>query len=295
MDPLNVFNQSCWQEQYSYEQQTKATQALENGQILFFPKLNFQLNANEKCFLSPVYADPKFKNISYNTHTEELRGTQATTQEKTEIKEMLQRFLQQAQNLINRVLTHYQPNIIIGRTSLRLMEVSYRKMSYRKDDKRLHVDAFPSSPNQGLRILRVFSNVNPNGIDRVWRVGESFEKVARHFMPKIPKPWPGSAKILKLLGITKSLRTSYDHYMLQIHDRMKEDENYQRQVKFSELRLTPGSSWIVQTDQVSHAAMSGQFMLEQTFYLPVEAMLNPELSPLRILEKIKGRKLAGIG
>ena len=35
-------------------------------------------------------------------------------------------------------------------------------VSWRKDDSRLHVDAFPSRPNRGERILRVFCNVNPD-------------------------------------------------------------------------------------------------------------------------------------
>jgi hypothetical protein len=45
------------------------------------------------------------------------------------------------------------------------------------------------------------------------------------------------------------------------------------------------------TDQVSHAAMAGQYQLEQTFLLPVDAMGEPQRSPLRILERIKGRSL----
>ncbi|MHA0111145.1 Kdo hydroxylase family protein [Klebsiella pneumoniae] len=39
------------------------------------------------------------------------------------------------------------------------------------------------------------------------------------------------------------------------------------------------------TDQVSHAALAGQFCLEQTFLLPVTAQQFPEKSPLRILEQ----------
>jgi len=45
------------------------------------------------------------------------------------------------------------------------------------------------------------------------------------------------------------------------------------------------------TDSVSHAAMSGQLVFEQTFYLPVRAMKNPERSPLRVLERLARRTL----
>ena len=64
------------------------------------------------------------------------------------------------------------------------MQVSTRKQSVRADDRRLHVDAFPSRPNYGERILRVFTNVNPDGEPRVWRVGEPFEDVAPRFLPR---------------------------------------------------------------------------------------------------------------
>jgi hypothetical protein len=48
----------------------------------------------------------------------------------------------------------------------------------------------------------------------------------------------------------------------------------------------------VETDVISHAAMGGQVTFEQTFYLPIEAMFEPEQSPLRILEKKLNRQLA---
>jgi hypothetical protein len=37
--------------------------------------------------------------------------------------------------------------------------------------------------------------------------------------------------------------------------------------------------------------MSGQFMLEQTFHLPLAAMADPAKSPLRVLERVVGRRL----
>jgi hypothetical protein len=45
------------------------------------------------------------------------------------------------------------------------------------------------------------------------------------------------------------------------------------------------------TDQAMHAALSGQFCLEQTFHLPIEALSHPERSPLKVLERMAGRPL----
>ena len=79
--------------------------------------------------------------------------------------------------------------------------------------------------------------------------------------------------------------------MLQLHDLMKGDAEYQAEAPQSRFDFPPGSTWMAFTDQVSHAAMAGQFQLEQTFLLPIDAMLEPQRSPLRILERLVGRRL----
>jgi hypothetical protein len=96
---------------------------------------------------------------------------------------------------------------------------------------------------------------------------------------------------LQALKITKSRRSLYDHYMLKMHDAMKADMQYQAVAEQQEVRFPPGSTWIVFSDQVSHAAMSGQHLFEQTFYLPPEALQHPDLSPLKILERLLDRPL----
>ena len=79
--------------------------------------------------------------------------------------------------------------------------------------------------------------------------------------------------------------------MLQLHDAMKEDEEFQARSPQTAVDFPAGSTWLAFTDQVSHAATAGQYQLEQTFLLPVDAMTDPGRSPLRILERIKGRPL----
>ena len=166
-----------------------------------------------------------------------------------------------------------------------------RKQSWRKDDTRLHVDSFPATPSNGKRILRVFSNVNPDGRPRVWKVGEAFETVARKFWPELRAPLWGERELLAVVRVTKAIRTKYDHYMLKLHDAMKCDPQYQAQFESATVPFPAGSTWACFTDQVSHAAMSGQYALEQTFLLPVRHMADPSTSPLHVLERLKGRPL----
>jgi hypothetical protein len=116
--------------------------------------------------------------------------------------------------------------------------------------------------------------------------------VARRFADRLRMPLPGAGRLLAVLHVTKSVRTPYDALMLQLHDRMKEDEEFQRASTQTRINFPAGSTWLAFTDQVSHAAMSGQYQLEQTFLLPIEAMQSPGSSPLRALERLKGRRLA---
>lgn len=289
LETIENITDDNWSQDFSADLKARAIAALESGKVLYLPKLSFKLNSNEKQFLSPTYADPKTKNISYDARSQQIKGVKASNKEQQELAEMMRRFSSQANTVIHTLFPRYISDLQQGRTSFRPLEISHRKISYRKDDTRLHVDAFPSSPNQGRRILRVFSNINPNRHDRVWRLGEPFEEVAKRFLPKISRAFPGSSFILKALGITKSKRTAYDHIMLQLHDSMKANMRYQKTVSQMEVRFPPACSWIVMTDHVSHAAMSGQHALEQTFYLPVEAMSDQQKSPLRVLEKLLSR------
>ena len=180
---------------------------------------------------------------------------------------MIVRYAEQSEAFALRLFPHYRGQLRRGNTSFRPLDVAGRARSWRQDDTRLHVDAFPSNPMQGTRLLRVFCNVNPNGEPRRWRVGESFEAHARRYLGAIGKPWPGSAWLLATLGITKRRRTGYDHLMLQLHDRAKADAEFQRASPQQRVDFAPGTTWVCFSDQVLHAAMGGQHMMEQTFYL----------------------------
>jgi hypothetical protein len=268
----------------------EATDALETGRILYAPKLRFGLSEAEQRFLSPDYLQGKSKNVSFRPASGALGGTHCQGSERDGLLGMLQRYYACSSDLLRALVPEYKDHLSPGFTSFRPAEIVGRATSWRRDDTRLHVDAFPSRPLQGLRILRVFTNINP-GRPRIWRVGEPFEQVAARFAPGIKPPFPGSSWLLHRLHIVKALRTEYDHFMLGIHDQMKADQNYQSQVSQTELAFPPGATWACFTDSVSHAAMSGQFALEQTFYLPVSAMKDPERSPLRVLERLTGHRM----
>ena len=267
--------------------------ALESGQVLFFPQLPFQLTATEQALLTPAVRDPKARNISLGVDAQ-LKGAQGDAATVAALTGMVARFRAQAQSLVHGLFPHYVPQLRLAPTSYRPMAVETRAQSWRADDKRLHVDAFPSRPTYGERILRVFTNVNPNGEARVWRVGESFDEVLQTFLPKAKPYVPWQAEVLKLLHVTKSYRSEFDHIMLQLHDGMKGDLAYQATCRQETVPFPPGSSWVCFSDQATHAVMAGQFMLEQTLHFPAGAEYKPASSPLGRIEHALGRPLRGM-
>lgn len=292
---------------------------LETGGVLYFPNLRFMFDEEETFLFNPACADPAHKNISLAADAgallqekadsassasprglplgpaarcaTALNGVRGAAALQAALRALLTRYQRCAATLIKGLAPAYAAWLRVGPTSLRLHRVETRAASWRKDDGRLHVDAFASRPNRGARILRVFANIHPAREPRVWRIGEPFEQVARRFLPKLRPPLAGSSWLLAALRITKSRRSEYDHLMLRLHDAMKFDAAYQRDCPQRTVAFAAGSAWVCFSDQTSHAAMSGQFMLEQSFFLPVKAMMHPERSPLYVLSQLAGRAL----
>ena len=272
-------------------EQEAALFALEQGEVVHLPKLAFALQEGEETLLDPALCDGRSKNISYDPVTGRTGGLQADDLRALLVRRMMERFSAWSLAVAKALLPSYGQALQMGRTSLRPAEVENRALSPRKDDRRLHVDAFPSQPVQGRRILRLFANVDPQGRPRVWNVGEPFEHFAVRFLPRTGRPAPGMARVMQALKLTKGPRTAYDHAMLRLHDLAKEDAVYQETAIRRRVSFPSASTWLVFTDATLHAALEGRNVLEQTFLLPTAAMADPAMSPLKILERLTGREL----
>lgn len=283
--PVSNWNQPC-----PAAMQEQALRALEEGSVLLFPQLTFVIEEAERRLLSPTTAG-KSKNVSWDGATGKLGGSSLDDAGAHALRSLMRRFARCGKDLLLNLFPRYESGLRQARTSFRPVEIDGRATLWRKDDTRLHVDSFPSSPVQDNRILRLFCNINPDGRGRFWRLGESFHSVAHRYLPTLSAPFWGSSRLLQLCRITKSRRTVYDHFMRQLHDTMKADLEYQSGVAQSTYDFPAGSTWIAFTDQVSHAAMTGQHLLEQTFYVPVASMMDQSKSPLRVLERLTGRTL----
>ena len=173
-----------------------------------------------------------------------------------------------------------QPTSSGARTSFRPQPAVGRTVSWRKDDSRLHIDAFPSRPNHGARILRVFCNVNPSE-DRVWRVGERFDEVARSFLPQDSaadaRRGRDAGGIARDQGHAQRIRSS-DAWPARYRQGRSRIPG---EVHAAGGSFRAGTTWLCFSDQVMHAAVSGQFMFEQTIHLPVSALYDAQSAPAR--------------
>lgn len=288
------FDIASWQGPFAPETRARAQTALEHGKLLYFPKMPFVLSNTETEFLDGRLTDGKAKNISLDHTTGRLQGTSATGERAERLAAMIERFGAGATGFVKELLPNYA-NVERARTSYRPVEVEGRPYSVIQDDRLLHVDAFPSRPmKNGRRILRFFANVAPysaKGGARHWEVGEPFADFAAKFAPAIKPHFPGQSWLYEKLGVTRGRRSAYDEMMLSLHDAAKRDAGYQKNSPHTSLDFPPGSCWLVYTDQVLHAALKGEFALEQTFHFDVAEMGEPDTAPIKVLERLAGKSL----
>lgn len=290
-----------WHGPFDAGTQTAARAALEAGRILLFPTLPFALSPAEHTILAtpgratpgrvPLSTGGARKNLSYDPATGALGPSPLAGADREAMARLLARFGAEAEALLRALLPTYAPALVRARASFRPAEIAGRAYRPRQDDRRLHVDAFPSRPTGGARILRLFCNIADDGAPRRWRVGEPFADFATTFLPRLRGPLPGHSWLLARLRLTHGTRSPYDWLMLGLHDTAKLDTAWQSTARAAELSFPPATTWCCFTDMVLHAALSGHAALEQTFHLPVAAMAEPERAPLRVLERLTGRTL----
>jgi len=281
-------------------------QMLEEGEILLFDNPPFDFpQADREFLLSQKQSGLKVhKNVSYRPKRDVLRGDACETPEDNRrLHDIMRRYSRQVTQFVDRFLSPYMPHRLLDFASYRPLEEKGRDLPPHKRNDLVHVDAFPSRPTHGARILRVFTNINP-ARPRVWETTDKFEKLVQCFADDAglrrfaKESGSGSEKVrkafapvMRVVGIKGMERSAYDRFMLRFHDYLKENADYQSKWPRIRLEFAPGATWMVYTDQVPHAAMSGQFMTEQTFIIPLEAMVTPQRSPLRVLEAHCGKTL----
>jgi hypothetical protein len=279
-------------------------QQLEQGGILYFNSVPFEFPQEEIDFLlSQKQSGFKgHKNISYRPTSDRIRGDAGESPQATEqLRQIMGRYSRRITDFLGKFLSPYAGHWKLDFASYRPIEEHSRGAALHKRNDLMHVDAFPTRPTHGGRILRVFTNINPQR-NRVWEVTEPFEAIARKYahdagLKDLTAATPvratlrALAPVLKNIGMPAADRSPYDRFMLRFHDYLKENTDYQQKYPKERIEFPPGSTWLVYTDTVPHSVLSGQYALEQTFIIPLGAMVAPKSAPIRVLEEMVGRGL----
>jgi hypothetical protein len=279
---------------HSVRARALASDAIESGQVVFLRDIGFELSEQERdlvCDSSvtlPTRKEKESRNgrptVIYDPARGQLLRSRAKGLQRDRLEAMMARYANWSRSIIHDLFPSYLPGIVDDRVTFRPCE--------RALPQGLHMDASYGRPTEGRGMLRVFCNVNPHARPRVWAVGEPFEPVARRVLPSasIKKAGP-LASLLSRLSITSGRRTDYDLLMEDIRARVKSDAHYQAEGPRRVVEFPSGSTWIALTDLVLHGAVSGQYSLDRTFFLPPSAMHDPERSSLKTLERLSGRAL----
>ncbi len=284
---------------WSPERARQYCEQLEANEILFFRRPPFALPEDDRQFLlAHRAADSRLhKNVSYRPTSDVLRGFTGDEATTRKMHAVIRSYSARVVAFVKELLAPYAPKLLLDYASFRPLEEEGRALPLHKRNDLLHVDAFPSRPTRGGRILRVFTNIHPDK-SRVWNTTDPFPVLAKRLGREagVEQIAGASAKraigrALRVLGVPIPDRSAYDEFMLHFHDWLKENSKFQNECPKVRIEFPPLATWLVFTDGVPHAVLSGQYALEQTFIVPTSALVAPQQAPIRVLEKIAGGAL----
>jgi hypothetical protein len=266
---------------------------VERGEVVFYPTAPFPLPAGDDLqFLLRQRLQPgAHKNISYNPATDCAAGfVREGADQGQRLRGLFAAFSRDVTHWLAQAFPRYGSARRLDLVSYRPREEATRRLRQKARNDLLHVDAFPSRPSGGDRILRVFANVNPTE-PRIWITSEPFARLLQRYGAAAGLPGragPGwlrqlGAGVRGLLRPGRPRRTAYDQFMLRFHDYLKMNEGFQERGPKRLWSFPPGSAWVAMTDTCSHAVLRGRYALEHSYFIPDSALALPDESPAALL------------
>ncbi|WP_223638454.1 Kdo hydroxylase family protein [Corallococcus sp. EGB] len=286
---------------------TALSDALEQGRIVYFPESPVALpTPGDAAFLrEELPALLKRKNVSYYPEAQRLVGlaSEGASAERTH------RILREHSLRVTEFLTQAMPGFVkdwsVGTSSFRPLQEKGRQLKPHASNELVHVDAGAYGATHGDRILRFFINLHPTE-ERRWATRGTFEALYQQYGATAGvAPEPGVERSLSpglagrmysgllqgasRLGVrmARVVDTSpYDRLMRRFHNYMKDTPEFQASRDgYEEFGFPPFSAWMVLTDGVSHACLSGQYALVDTFLIRLSSCRHAEMSPYHLLRR----------
>jgi hypothetical protein len=276
---------------------------IEAGNIIHFPECPIELPSAEELtqLREQLPRQLKLKNVSYHPEADAVRGLDPNSPVADLVRSSLINHRKRVSEFLRAQLPDLFRHALIGTCSFRPMEEKGRDLKAHASNELIHIDAGAYGATNGDRILRFFVNYNTME-DRVWATRGAFPKLIDQYRTEaglaninadnltkgpIDHLRTGVLKSIDKLGVpvSRALDSSpYDRAMRKFHNFMKDTPSFQTDpIGRMEMRFKPMSAWMVLTDMVSHACLSGQHCLNYTALLPLEDCQHPELAPYNIL------------
>jgi 3-deoxy-D-manno-oct-2-ulosonic acid (Kdo) hydroxylase len=275
--------------------------ALERGDILYFPRTPFLFPEDQRELLrkTGLSSSSHHKNIAYRPAEDKVTGFDpAAVSDPEKLREVMRNYSERALAFLWKLLPRYMEKARIDFASFRPQEEEGRDLPTKKRNDLLHIDAFPTRPTGGDMILRFFTNIHPSK-PRVWMTSDPMGALAPRYAPdaglsEVAMNPKGSMKsrIFGTFGGVEAKRSAYDRFMLGFHDYLKFNGEYQESCAKYRFEFPPDSTWMVFTDVVPHAVLSGRYALEQTVIVRRDTLAQRENAPVEILQRLCGRPLA---
>ncbi|MCI0462422.1 MAG: Kdo hydroxylase family protein [Gemmataceae bacterium] len=267
---------------------------LERGEIVSYPVCPFLLPAaDDRDFLfQQALGGRAHKNISYDPATGRVGGCRWHTAQPQRLGRVLAAFADRATSWLASTLPRYARCWRPDRATFRPEEEATRRLRLTARNDLLHIDAFPTRPSCGWRILRLFVNLHPSE-PRIWATADTFPALLERYEAAVGLPIPGVqtwAERLgrRLLGLVRPeirRRSDYDVFMLRLHDFLKGCDDFQEHSRKRLWHFKPGSAWLVFTDTLSHAELRGRYALEHSYFVCPETLALPDESPAALLAR----------
>ena len=272
---------------------------LERGEVVSYEVCPFPLPRGDDLtfLLAQQLAGRAHKNVSFDPRTGRASGYLRRSGEQAErLRRLLAVFAHGVTRWLAATLPRYAASWRPDLVSYRPLEEATRVLRLKARNDLLHVDAFPTRPTNGWRILRCFANINPTE-PRVWVTSEPFARLLERYGAAAGLPgaagldWVRRARhgVLRLFRPDRPARSAYDAVMLRLHDYLKADADFQERGPKHMWSFPPGSAWLAITDTCSHAVLRGRFALEHSYFVAPHALALPDECPAALLARLCGR------
>jgi hypothetical protein len=240
------------------------------------------------------------KDISFDPDGMRVTGLRESHPAETRrLTDTLTQFSIAATEWVRQAFPAYAAGLVRDRVTLRTAEEATRNLRLTARNDLLHVDNFPTRPTNGRRILRLAVSLNP-AEPHVWATSERFKQLlarfaARHRVPsRTVAEWVSPVQpVVRLFTAGRAGRSAYDAWMLRLHHFLKQNDRFQAQAVRRVWTFGPGSMWLLFADGVAHAHLRGRYVLEHSFFVPVELLARPAESPLMQLAAAGAVRRAG--